>query len=611
MILVFGGTTEGRIAIDTLNEGGKPFYYSTRGVQQKVEGTFVKRITGAMDAPAIEAFCRLHEIRLIVDAAHPFAQELHQNIGLASLALGIPVIRLERNYPPYAQDITYYSSYEDAIDKMLADGVKRLLALTGTQTIGKLRRFWQQRHAIFRILARQESLAIARKEGFPEQQLIFYSPEEGEDAPITQINPDAIITKESGESGGFADKIEAARRAGIRMYVVARPSLPPHFHTVEGQHGLYRMVRRYIPDYFPLKRGYTTGTCATVTAKAALMALLYDSEEQEVEVALPDGEIITLSVESIERLSPTKARAAIRKDAGDDPDVIHGHLIETTIELVEGEELCFLQGEGVGVVTLPGLGLPIGSPAINATPRRTITQELRALYPHGGINVTVSIPDGATLAAKTFNPRLGIVGGLSIIGTSGIVKPFSHEAFVDSLRKECSVAFALSPSNLVMNSGAKSEAYIKKLYPTLPSQAFVHYGNFIGDALSIAQEMHFASVSLGIMIGKAVKLAEGNLDTHSKKVIMNKTFLHQVADEIGATASTHTLIDQLTMARELWSIPSPQERDRLLLALLEKSHRVTALQLSPHTPLTLHLISEGGETILSYPQKISPSLLSE
>ena len=364
------------------------------------------------------------------------------------------------------------------------------------------------------------------------------------------------------------------------------------------------MVRRYIPDYFPLKRGYTTGTCATVTAKAALMALLYESEELEIEVALPGGEIITLPIESVERLSPTKARATIRKDAGDDPDVIHGHIIAATVELVEGDELRFLQGEGVGVVTLPGLGLPIGSPAINATPRRTITQELRALYPEGGIDVTISIPDGAALAAKTFNPRLGIVGGLSIIGTSGIVKPFSHEAFVDSLRKECSVAFALSPSRLVMNSGAKSEAYIKALYPQLPPQAFVHYGNFIGDALSIAQEMHFASVSLGIMVGKAVKLAEGNLDTHSKKVVMNKDFLHKVAYEVGTSSDTHALIDELTMARELWGIPSIQERDRILLALLQKCHSVTASQLSPNTPIVLHLISEGGETILSYPEKI-------
>lgn len=165
------------------------------------------------------------------------------------------------------------------------------------------------------------------------------------------------------------------------------------------------------------------------------------------------------------------------------------------------------------------------------------------------------------------------------------------------------MAFALSPSRLVMNSGAKSEAYIKALYPQLPPQAFVHYGNFIGDALSIAQEMHFASVSLGIMVGKAVKLAEGNLDTHSKKVVMNKDFLHNVAYEVGASSDTHALIDELSMARELWGIPTIPERDRLLLALLRRCHSVTASQLSPDTPIVLHLISEGGETILSYPEK--------
>ena len=116
--------------------------------------------------------------------------------------------------------------------------------------------------------------------------------------------------------------------------------------------------------------------------------------------------------------------------------------------------------------------------------------------------------------------------------------------------------------------------------------------------------MHFASVSLGIMVGKAVKLAEGNLDTHSKKVVMNKDFLHKVAYEVDTSSDTHALIDELTMARELWGIPNILERDRLLLALLRRCHSVTASQLSPNTPIVLHLISEGGETILSYPEKI-------
>lgn len=599
MILIFGGTTEGRIAIDTLTEGGKPFYYSTRGALQEIDNPLAKRLVGAMDAPSIVDFCQREAIRLIIDAAHPFAEQLHQNIGTASLQLKIPVLRLERSYPLHSPDITYCDSYAEAIDKMLQDGVQHLLALTGTQTIGKLRPFWEQRPTTFRILEREDSRAIAHREGFPLDRLIYYTPELGEDAPIAQLRPDAVITKESGTSGGFIEKIEAAQRAHLAVYVVKRPSLPSHFISVEGQHNLYRMIRHYLPDYYPLKRGYTTGTCATVTAKAALMAILEDVETMEVEVALPRGERITLVLEEIERLAPNKARASIKKDAGDDPDVIHGHLIETTVELVPGNEIRFLHGRGVGTVTLPGLGIPIGEPAINATPRETITQELRSLYPKGGIAVTISIPDGEALASKTFNPKLGIVGGLSIIGTSGIVKPFSHEAFVNSLRKECNVAFALSPKHLVINSGAKSEAYIKKIYPFLPSQAFVHYGNYIGDALQIAQECGFARVSMGIMIGKAVKLAEGNLDTHSKKIVMNRDFLHLVGREEKVSPATHDLMDKLTLARELWSIPNLKERNGLLLGFLRHCHQVAQTQLT--APLTLHLISEEGKEILTYP----------
>lgn len=137
--------------------------------------------------------------------------------------------------------------------------------------------------------------------------------------------------------------------------------------------------------------------------------------------------------------------------------------------------------------------------------------------PTAPIHVTISVPGGEEVAARTFNPRLGVVGGISIIGTSGIVKPFSSEAFVNSIRKEMSVAQATGSPRIVINSGAKSEKYIRSLYPELPSQAFVHYGNFIGETIRIAAELGIRQLTLGVMIGKAVKLAEGHLDTHSKK----------------------------------------------------------------------------------------------
>ena len=165
-------------------------------------------------------------------------------------------------------------------------------------------------------------------------------------------------------------------------------------------------------------------------------------------------------------------------------------------------------------MTLPGLGIPVGEPAVNKVPREMITRELSALY-DGGLDVTISVPGGRELALKTFNPKLGVVDGISIIGTSGIVRPFSSEAFVEALRKEMEVAIAVGVPQIVINSGAKSEQFLRARFPDLQPQGFIHYGNFIGATLSLAAELGISRVTMGIMLGKAVKLAEGNLDTAS------------------------------------------------------------------------------------------------
>ena len=164
-----------------------------------------------------------------------------------------------------------------------------------------------------------------------------------------------------------------------------------------------------------------------------------------------------------------------------------------------------------------------------------ITNEVKQLlHSHGlysGVAVRISVPGGSELARKTFNPKLGIIGGISIIGTSGIVRPFSSEAFVNSIRKEIQVARALGCTDIVINSGAKSENYLRTRFPDLPPQAFIHYGNYIGETLRLAEEEGITRVTMGIMIGKAVKLAEGHLDTHSRNVVMNRDFITALATE--------------------------------------------------------------------------------
>lgn len=593
MILIFGGTTEGRTAAETLDEAGQPFYYSTRGTLQEVTCRNMTRLTGNMDSEKIISFCREHEIRLIIDAAHPFAQQLHLNIFLAAKELTIKVVRLERIYPELSEEIIWCDDFEGAVARMKQDGIEKLLALTGTQTIAKLQGFWKEHDCIFRVLERSESVDIAIKAGFPKEKLIFYQPEEDESLLFKQLSPQAIITKESGSSGGFIEKIEAALKNGIKIYVVRRPPLPEGFITVNGKYGLRRAVELNVPGFYALRSGFTTGTCATAAAKAALLALTEECFEEKTEVTLPDGERVVLPIYKVEKTDENTATASVIKDAGDDPDVTHGHQIVATVSFSDSPGIHFLQGKGVGKVTLPGLGLTVGEPAINSTPRKMIVNELSLLY-GGGLDVTISVPEGEALALKTFNPKLGIIGGISIIGTSGIVKPFSSEAFVDAIRKEVEVAYAVNTERLVINSGAKSEKFVRSLYPNLPPQAFVHYGNFIGETLKIAAETGFQKVSMGIMIGKAVKLAEGHLDTHSKKVVMNKDFLKEIAIQCSCSDKTLTLIEQMTLARELWEIPNKKDKEILFNKLVQLCH-IHCTSLFPKGELAILLINETGE----------------
>ncbi len=600
MILVLGGTTEGRIAIQTLEEAGKPFYYSTKGEGQEVHSASVVRLKGALDEIAMEQLCHEHFIQLIIDAAHPFATRLHHTAYTVASRLHLPIIRFERIYDPHDQEFIWCDDYNDAMRKLIGDGRTRLLALTGVQTIEKLRDYWQNnnknRTCFFRILDRPESHALAAKAGFPSDRILYYhtSETENEQDLFAKICPDAILTKESGHSGGFSQKAEAARRLGIPMYVIRRPELPTYTTTVTGPHGLRMAVERLLPDFYPLRSGFTSGSCATAASKAALIALLTEKKESDCNITLPDGEKICLPVDSIE-IAPDKhsATAFVIKDAGDDPDVTNGFRIGARVAFSTTPGIHFLQGEGVGHVTLPGLGIDIGAPAINATPKRMIEQELTAICSTQGIDVTIFVPRGEEIAARTFNPKLGIVGGISILGTSGIVRPFSSEAFVNSIRKEIEVSQAIGAERLVINSGARSERYLKSLYPTLPPQAFVQYGNYIGETIQMAAKIGVTYITLGVMLGKAVKLAEGKLDTHSSKSIMNREFLHAQAETCGCNITTLNAIDHLTLARELWTLLPSSEADCFFPHLLSLCHKHVD-PLLPHGHILIVLIDEEG-----------------
>lgn len=603
MILIFGGTTEGRLAARVCDEAQKPFFYATKGSLQQVTMANGKQIQGAMLVKDILDFCNMHNIKLIVDAAHPFAENLHSNIAKASGLLKIPVIRLEREFQHITNNnIHYVDSYHDAIALLEKQNYNKLLALTGVNTIAKLKPYWEKHYTLFRILDRAESHEKAQVNGFPKDQLLYYQKGTDEKALFQSIAPSAIITKESGESGGFSDKINAACSLSIPTIVVKRPTLSPKFITVTGQHGLRKQIEQLVTNFYDLKTGYTTGTCATAATKAAFEYLLTGRKQEEIRITLPNGESVKIPIQQTQQQNDCVTCTVI-KDAGDDPDVIHGKAIQSTVSIsFQHQSIAFLQGEGVGVVTLPGLGLEIGQPAINKTPRQMIRREIYKIKRHYpdklpkekyGIDVTITVPEGKEIAKLTFNPRLGIKDGISIIGTSGIVKPYSSEAFVASIRKEMQVAKALGSSRIVLNSGAKSEKYVKNIYPDLPPQAFVHFGNFIGSSLETANELGFQSLTIVIMIGKAVKLAEGHMDTHSKKVRMNKNFLRKVAQNSHCTPNEIEKINTLTLARQLWEfITTPSFFQNLADSCVQH-----CTLLFPNKHLEILLIDNDGQRI--------------
>ena len=580
MILVFGGTTEGRKAVEkaveVLEEGGSPYFYSTKTGEQDITLQHGVRIDGALDEAAMTRFCTEHAIRMIVDAAHPFAALLHQTIAKTASALSLPVVRFERIYPPRDPAITWIDDYTQ-----IPRDIHSLLATTGVQSISKLKPLAADGISIFyRILNRPSSIALALKQGATQAQLCYY--DDPNDIPV-QV--DAILLKESGLSGGFTEKVVAAKACGMRVIAIKRPEQPKSFIVVDGPYGLRRMVEKLLPEFYPLHSGLTTGTCATAAAVAACIRLTSGEMPVEVPVMLPNGETIHVAV------SYGDDYAACIKEAGDDPDVTNG--IEVRAQVTESDHFEILGGEGVGRFTLPGFDYPPGEAAINKAPREMIRQNLERLKMEDGrLKIVISVPQGAEIARRTFNPRLGIEGGISIIGVSGIVKPFSEEAFVDSIRKCMTVAKASQSARVVINSGGKSERFVKALYPELPQQAFVEYGNYIGETLKIAHELDIRSITLGVMIGKAVKLAAGHLDTHSKRATMDKAFISEMLHE----AHCDIDISDITLAREIWERLSPEQQQDFADVII--SHCAAYCQpLLPNGELTILLIADDG-TIL-------------
>jgi cobalt-precorrin-5B (C1)-methyltransferase len=286
----------------------------------------------------------------------------------------------------------------------------------------------------------------------------------------------------------------------------------------------------------PLRRGWTTGACATAAAKAACAALLTGRFPDPVEITLPGGNRTSFAL-AMSELHGGNASAGIVKDAGDDPDVTHGALIIATVRPgMPGSGVTFARGEGVGLVTRPGLPLPPGEPAINPVPRRMIAAAIAEIAgPGADFEVEISVPDGEKIAERTLNGRLGILHGISILGTTGIVIPFSCSSWIHSIHRGIDVARAMGFDHVSGATGSTSEAAAQKFHG-LEEVQLIDMGDFAGGMLKYLRDHPVARVTIAGGVAKMTKLAQGMLDLHSKRGAADLDALASVARSAGASA---------------------------------------------------------------------------
>ena len=322
-----------------------------------------------------------------------------------------------------------------------------------------------------------------------------------------------------------------------------------------------------------MRMGYTTGSCAAAASKAAAWMLLHGQILQEVELMTPKG--IGLYLEVLEpKFSATSASCAIRKDAGDDPDVTDGLLIYATVSRTAQPGVTLDGGEGVGRVTRTGLEQAVGDAAINKVPRQMIREGVedvcRAAGYTGGRSVIISIPGGAELAQKTFNPRLGIVGGISVLGTSGIVEPMSEEALIQTIRVDIKMQLSGGRSYLVLVPGNYGLDFLEDYEPEVLKRS-VKYSNFLGEAIDAAVEFGAKGILLVGHIGKLVKLAAGIMNTHSRNADARMDILTAHAAVLGADQETAArLMDCITTDEALDILKEKGLLDPVMKRLMER-----------------------------------------
>lgn len=347
-----------------------------------------------------------------------------------------------------------------------------------------------------------------------------------------------------------------------------------------------------------LRRGWTTGACAAAAARAAFAALLTGEFPDPVTIRLPRGQRSSFPL-TLAELDGSSARAGIVKDAGDDPDVTHGATIVAEIAwAAPGAGISFAAGEGVGTVTRPGLQLGVGEPAINLAPRAMIRETLTDLADASGapppdVTVTVAIPGGERLAEKTMNARLGIVGGLSILGTTGIVVPYSCASWIHSIQRGIDVARAAGLDHIAAATGTTSERAVQRAY-ALPDHALIDMGDFVGGTLKYLRRHPVARLTLAGGFAKMAKLAAGHLDLHSSKSQVEPAFLGEILAVAGADDDTLAAAGGAETAGAVLDAAGPW-RKALANGVAWRARAVALATLSGSVAVEVAIVDRGGE----------------
>ena len=646
-ILLFAGTTEGRILAEFLGKYKAKTYISVATEYGRtllhdlsLSGNEVI-LCGRMNDEEIASFIRENEIDLIIDATHPYAAKATRYIREAcsrEQAVYIRCLRKPSEYDEQDLDIRYFGSMDETIE-YLKTTKGNIFVSTGSKELVRYTEIpgWRER-CYARILSTVEAVEHAQELGFAGSHLIAMQGPFSAEMNIAMLKSTGagwFVTKESGKVGGFEEKLEAAKQTGVKLVIIGRPEVMPEtakapsastFDAFTDSEAIYDLDsllgvlqenlcigvsdpdnEHYIyKNQKKLRTGYTTGSCAAAAAKAAARMLLTGEEVREVSIMTPSGIRLLLEVEDISG-GESSVSCGVRKDSGDDPDVTDGMLIcaDVRIQETDSPEGCvqglnqekqlklanniFLTaGEGIGTVTRGGLSVPVGEPAVNPVPRKMICEaveeEIEKAGFQGQLSVRIRIPGGKEIAKKTFNPKLGIDGGLSVLGTSGIVEPMSEKALTDTIFLEMKMRRESGQDCCFAVPGNYGADFLRDSLGYEEERA-VKCSNYIGEVIDDAVWLEMKGILIVGHIGKMIKVAAGIMNTHSRMADGRMEILAAYAACAGAPPD---------VAREIMDCMTTTEA----LEILKKNRMLEPVMGSVMKAIENHLQDRAGEKLM-------------